>query len=703
MLGAVRVGDSLVELIESATGGVPAGVESVVRQLVTTKALRADTAGAVSLGLDVQPDDLHGDWLGSAVASLDANDKQLLRLLSLLRNPAQESVLEDLMNLSVEKRLSSLRAKGLVGSVTRGDRIFFRASHDGVRRAVSKGMEPMKRTIIHDQIATYLKDHPGMLHNEDSLWHQCLGSNPAVAFRAFLQFRQQLGDEWPDALRHVCEAMLEVWPLHRSPSERQQVEIEMLRARIRLGEFVFVQKLAPEAAARATDPESLQVISNYWCDALRAQGRFQEAFDVLGDSVAGRPGIEGRHRKALMLSHLGRLKEALQLCQELEAELGIDDPLLVDVVDAKVSVLWELEELDQARGVLVNALENGLGNFKSAWVLWTRLGQLEVGSGRMAEARRCFETARSEAERIGDRYGICRGLSGIAVTQAETGALDAAHETFLQVLDLSQRLGESVNGTNILGNLGQMLSVQGLYGKSFEYASRGIRWASETAMMGLLTRIRIIRAGVLAKLGAVDEVFSDLREVFVASESDRYRGQALAVQAELAVHLREQVQDIGTLEEALQLFRSNSIEDEMLRVMLLIARGLQSGERYQEALAKVDRVAHGAANLRLPDLVVEAETLRAELLSESDPETARQRATRTLELARHFGFRDSMWRGEALLARLCGGDDRATALSHYRACLDLFREMTEGLPEHLSRSFLRLPRQREILQRLKSM
>jgi tetratricopeptide (TPR) repeat protein len=212
------------------------------------------------------------------------------------------------------------------------------------------------------------------------------------------------------------------------------------------------------------------------------------------------------YRKAQVLSHLGRLQESFDLCHHLEGVLSEADPLLVDVLDAKVAVLWEREDLDEARRVLVQALEGGLGSSHSAWILWARLGQVEFGGGQMQQARSCFERAKQEAERTGDRYGLSRGLAGIATTQAESGDFDAAQETYLQVLDLSQRLGESVNGTNVLSNLGQMLSVRGLYGKSLEYANRGVQWAADTAMHGLLMRTRIIRAGVLAKLGAIDEV-----------------------------------------------------------------------------------------------------------------------------------------------------------------------------------------------------
>ena len=311
--------------------------------------------------------------------------------------------------------------------------------------------------------------------------------------------------------------------------------------------------------------------------------------------------------------------------------------------------------------------------------------------------------AAAEAEQTGDRVTMTRALTGLGATLAELGEFTAAHDAFLRVLDLCQRLGDSVNGTGALANIGQMQSVLGLYGKSLEYASRAVDWAAERSMQGMHLRVRIIRAGVLAKLGAVQSVSQELQHVRELSESDRYDGQMLAVQAEAALQLPLGVEGPDSLEDAFELFEKNDIEDEKFRVQLLLARRSHRDRQMELAFEHVDVVAKGAAALRLPDLVVEAEILRAELLVEKKPQVALDRVTRTLELARRFGFRDSMWRGEALLAKLHESSDRTVALAHYQACLDLFREMTEGLPQHLAHSFLRLPRQQDVLNSLKSL
>jgi len=448
-----------------------------------------------------------------------------------------------------------------------------------------------------------------------------------------------------------------------------------------------------------------QELRNLWSDALSAMGHTQESLDVIGEPQDSRVGLEARYRQAMALTELGRLEEALQLCNRLHDVLGPDDELADHVLEAKVSILRELEQLDQVRDVLHTAIarvsrskqQSALGG------LLLRLGQVEFGRGQMMQARKSFDAALKEAQRTGDRVGLARAMTGLGVTQAESGEFAAAHDTFLGAFDLLRRLGEFINATNILGNLGQMLSVLGLYGKSLDYATRGVDLALQHPMRGSLFRIRIIRAGVLAKLGAESEALKELDEVLRICESERYQAQVLAVRAELQLYSQENSDIDRILQEALSLFEKHQIEDEQFRVLLLVAHRHQLVGEQSAGLDVVDRVAKGAARLHLPDLVVEAEVLRAELLSVKQAQSALQRITRTLGLARTLNLRESLWRGEALLATLQGKADPKVAAQHYQACLDLFREMTEGLPKSMVASYLARPRQKRVLTALRGL
>jgi hypothetical protein len=199
----------------------------------------------------------------------------------------------------------------------------------------------------------------------------------------------------------------------------------------------------------------------------------------------------------------------------------------------------------------------------------------------------------------------------------------------------------------------------------------------------------------------VEQVAEEVGWVLETSDSDRYRGQALAVRVELGIHLPQEDPGEAVLLEALRLFERNEIEDEAVRVRLLQAQRNQRLAKVESAMKEVEWVAQSAARLQLPELVVEAELLRAELLAAEEPSRAAERAQRTVDLARQFGFRESLWRGEVLLANLQDGDAREGRLLHYQVCLDLFREMTEGLPPELVSSFLSLPRQRRVLEDLR--
>jgi serine/threonine protein kinase/tetratricopeptide (TPR) repeat protein len=703
LLGATQLDDAIVALIESATGGVPSGVESVVRQLVDAKALRVDAQGSVALGIDVQPQDLHGHWLHSALTDLESRQRDALRLLAILRSLAPQSFLDGILGFASQAVLRRLYTRGLVRGVTRQERVFYRTSHEGIQQAVLAEMTVAEKSQLHDAVAQALEKTAAQLPEEDVAWHRCCGSDLSLAYAALEELRERLSGARPDLIQRACQNMLAAWPSDHDRANRARVEMELVRTMIQGGEFEPACDRCEAAIAGAADPQVAQGLRNLWSDALSALGLTQESLEVIGDPQGDRAGLEAKYRQAIALTELGRLDEALQICNQLQDALDSGDELADHVLEAKVAILRELEQLEQVR-TLLNAAIARISKSKrqtALGVLLLRLGQVEFGRGQMMQARKLFEAALREAQRTGDRVLMARTMTGLGITQAESGEFTAAHDTFLGAFDLLRRLGEFPNATNILGNLGQMLSVLGLYGKSFDYATRGVELALQHPMRGSLFRIRIIRAGVLAKLGAEREVLAELHEVLKTSESERYQGQVLAVRAELQLYATHDSDTDQILQEALELFKKHEIEDEQFRVLLLVAQRYQLAGDHANGLEVVDRVSRGAARLHLPDLVVESEILRAELLSIEQAELALERLTKTLVLARELKLRESIWRGEALLAMLRGKEAPSIAVEHYQKCLDLFREMTEGLPKAMVNSYLARPRQKRVLTELR--
>ncbi|MFQ5601332.1 MAG: tetratricopeptide repeat protein, partial [Candidatus Krumholzibacteriia bacterium] len=472
----------------------------------------------------------------------------------------------------------------------------------------------------------------------------------------------------------------------------------------RLGLFDAVVSRGRDALRRCTDPETQQRLRNAVSEALFARGDVKEAHEALGDGGGQRAALEAGVLRARALDELGHLEEALSVCRSLEKQVDDSDPLADRIVEVQVSVLRQRDSFDEARTLLQESIvrhERG-GALGLLGDDYTHLGLVEFGQGRMPQARECFERAGQLYERTGNRYGIARALNGLGVAQAETGEHAHALETFRRGLDLCQRLGEQVNATNYLGNLGQLFSVLGRFREALEHVDRGIELAARNGMHYTLTRIRIIRAGILALLGLDAACESALEHALEKVEVDRYEGQVLLIRSDLALRRGRLDEVEGWLDRAERIFDESEIDDELTLTQVARARLLFARGESDEAIALLRATTEVARQQSLPLIESEAEALHAELLLDAGQRDEAERiAAIGLETAERLEFVEATWRQHRVLGCIAAArDDLPAALEHYEACVSVFREVTSELPQEFAGAYLDHPRRRRALEEL---
>jgi tetratricopeptide (TPR) repeat protein len=486
---------------------------------------------------------------------------------------------------------------------------------------------------------------------------------------------------------------------------RPALELGRIGTMLRMGLYAEVVDLSRRALASAPAGEVRQRLRNRCGEALLHQGEIEPALDILGSPSDSTPSdLEALALRARALTQVGRFAEALELCARVRSRLRADDPLRAPVEDAEIVALRELERFDAAESQLEAAIAAGApGDVGRRGVLRLRLGQIEHLRGQALRAGQLFDLARHDFEACDDAFGAARALAGLGVAQAETGQWTAARESFRSALELCRRLGESLSASNILANLGQLHAVLGQYAPALDQVAQGIALAERAQLAPTVQRIRIIRAGILSALGLDAAAEPDLRAAETAG-NERYRAQALLIRAGAALRREAPAGVAAWLDEARPLFERHAIEDERLRLELARARLDALEGRTAAAASAAARVAASAADLRLLDLVVEAEVLHAELLwLRADPEAVGL-ARRGREAAHRLGLQECIWRAERLLGHMAtAAADRRAALAHYEACVRALTEMLTGVEPDTRSRFLSQPAQRRALAELREL
>jgi len=487
---------------------------------------------------------------------------------------------------------------------------------------------------------------------------------------------------------------------------RRQLQVELVDALTRTTEYAAAQTVLDEARAEGGDPAGLVI----------AQAR--------------------------LLELTGKLPEALALLVDLERrELPFDEALLG--LQLRSDLRKRLGQLDGARADLREALRrHGEQPSRRAMTLLERLGTLEAGCGRPAEAVRhlehCLSMARAlgmdvhvwspmfnlgralwargdrrrglelqeEAARLceasGQRYGLVTILTGIGVAALELGRIDPACRALLRALHLARNLGDAVQEAQVLNNLARARAAEGRLAEAEEAfaESLGLR-AARGDVVGQIA-VAVHRGPLRLQQGRIEAAAEDLALALDGLQRTEHRGWAagaalLEARLALATGAPAAAREAAARAEAVATERAQSRERWQARALLgqlgaldLEAEDLAGAERslgVVELALERARLRHAAGRWREAQLDLD---LALTILGETpdgplEAEVLVQRVASDLEQFRPAGGDSAaeVARLGELLARVTRDAERAATLVALHGLSALGREL-EALRARLS-------------------
>lgn len=370
------------------------------------------------------PRDLADLWrsrLDLALHDLPGPARQALRLAAILGDtvdPPTWRAVAARIGLATPAALRvRLEQAGLLEPADGG----FTFAHAWVRRhLIADADELGAAAALHRACAEHLEATPTATGRAARLGHHWLGAGePARALDAWLEGVQAhlARDELhaATALHSELTRHERTWDLH--PHDPRSGALELLAARLAKARHLLDDARARCRAfvARAT--------SRGW-DRLRAEATAEWA---------------DTERK------IGNMREALALHQEARAQFSAlgDAAGVAASQRAMAAAQIQLGELTAAEHLLRDARARcqRLGDPFGAAMCGCGLGDVARGRQRWAEAISWYEDAISDLERLRHRSGLATAHHGVAEVRRLTGNLDAAEESYHQVIRLDTSLG----------------------------------------------------------------------------------------------------------------------------------------------------------------------------------------------------------------------------------------------------------------------
>jgi tetratricopeptide (TPR) repeat protein len=370
------------------------------------------------------PSDLADLWrtrLDLALHDLSGPSRHALRLAALLGDTVDPRTWR-----AVATRLGLATPPALLGRLERAGLIEpadggFAFAHPWVRRhLISDADELGVAAVLHRACADHLEDTPTAAGRAARLGHHRLGAGePARALDAWIAGLQQhlAHDELHAAVALHGELVRHEHAWDLAPSDPRAGALELLAVRL------------AKARHRLDDARTR-------CRAFVARAASRGWARLRAEATAEWADTERK---------IGNMREALALHHDARAqfdELG-DQAGVAASQRAMAAVQIQLGELTAAEALLRDArarclrLEDTFG----AAMCGCGLGDVARGRQRWAEAIAWYEHAIADLERLHHRSGLATAHHGVAEVRRLTGNLDAAEESYHQVIRLDTSLG----------------------------------------------------------------------------------------------------------------------------------------------------------------------------------------------------------------------------------------------------------------------
>ncbi len=264
MLGVDDLPNGFAERVTEETGGNPFFVEEIMRSLVERGKVFLERGQWRTQGADaaLEIPDAMMNLLERRAETIDAESRELLRLLAICNRPVSVSLLGALTGSkesALLTRLAALTQRQMAVRIGARDPVY-RIRHDRLREGLSGGLSQEERRALHLKIAEALVAQ-GAAETVEVAHHYWHANQPDKAreYALLAADRAERNLEW-DVMMEQLGRALEVWPRESDPEPRRRV-IERAadaarmsfryEASIRWLEGLLQENLDPDARARA--------------------------------------------------------------------------------------------------------------------------------------------------------------------------------------------------------------------------------------------------------------------------------------------------------------------------------------------------------------------------------------------------------------------------------------------------------------------
>jgi len=712
LFGARRLHPSLVELVQSASGGVPSEIEAVGRRLVEDGLLRTDSQGALTATAMVRTESIvetRSERLARSLAACTPEQRELLQVLTLSRTPASSAFLAAL-GFDVAAQVPILQRLGLAAARRQSDGSDrYATAHPGVGESIAATLDPAARSRIHDRVADRLEAEPELLPSEDARLHRVHGSDWSRARGALaaIESSPHSGSQ-PELMRECLEVVLAGWPSDFETDARNRIVVSLAEVYVRLVDEAALEKLiaVQEPHANREHGDRLRIMR---ARMHLAMAHPQRALEEIAPVV----GAEGETPSELECDALVIRGEAYGLLVQHERALadysrlrphaGIGSRLFERLLDPLIYNICEVGRLDEAEALLQQVIDQEHPAVSSQCLATAigRLGLVAFKRGDMKLAFGLMADSYSRCESMNDRYGMLRSLNNLGAIACELARFSEAREYLRRALDFSQRLGDASEVSLFLNNLAQLLSTLGKYREALEYNDRASVLASNRNLLSSTQVILVTRAEIFIAVGLEDASRQVLRDLLASDPPDLYRAQAALLGAEIELRSENHPEARRLLLDSEERLKVCAVEDELAVFNLLMARlEWSSGDR-TAAIARLRHTREVAASKHLMLTLSRCDGYLAEFLAEMEAPETQAHAEAGLASSRAMQVPEIQWRCERARGRIAFlRGDFLDALAMYRACLDILQEIGADMPAEMANGYFAVSDRRRIFEEI---
>lgn len=715
---------SVVDQLHRSTGGNPFQLIEVCRclfeeglisnDLESTNPLTPDSTGSAF-------DDLlrDGDTSVSTrlierrVGSLSETDAQLIRVLAVMRRPAQASVLARIMQTTesaVSGSLDRLCDRQLVREQREGDSCRYYLVHEDYVRVIYDVLDPEVRSQLHFDLATVLADQPRAsepVRTYEIYEHFRRSSEPqrAVEFglRAAVYFA---GAYAVDLAATIATSVLEIMATDETEREDSTVQWDVLELLARLELLRGEVPVAKGHVKRLVEDKSLPEDRK-----LRAYLRLAEIYRAGQESHKGIKALNRCLKQIPTLSDTGKAQVAAELArlrldrQDSKRASNVALSALKDLdgceglVHEKIALLGVLSESHLARRESVSAIQvyqqqlelvEESGDPALLADVLNALGRVYYDRGNYFRAARYLFRALDAIRRVQDLRALSKAYDMLGKVYRNSGDTLRGIEYFHRSLRLRERIGDTEGLSPTLNSLGSLYAHRGEYVEAIRYFQRSVEISERVGDTAGIVRAFLHLGRSYLDVGELRQVESLAKQILILSqefnlvelegEGHRLHGDLLLVRGNLKLCERE-------LRKAVEIATKRGRKSGEASATLSLGELLSEKEEWESALKQISKGQLLAEEIQSVPHQVRAQLLKGNVyrfLKGGNIERAKECFRRGLELVSGENQLPLQWELDYSISKVFQSNlEFVEAAESYRRAQRILDRIVDRLPENM--------------------